>query len=177
MPDAIFKKQLWVSFGIIAGSAVIAGVLIFILSARAGRIAASIIATRNALAEQSAETGVLASLKADAQTATNYEDAMGKLLPTADSVISFSDQVRQLAQQNGVAVSFAFQGNTVPAAGLTPGYIGFTLNASGPLAGLRAFWEAVEVRAPIFLSKFETLDLSQGGSGYTLAVAGKVFFQ
>lgn len=177
MPDAVFKKQLWISFGIIAASAVIAGIAVFILAGRVGSITDSITATRNALADQSAETGILAEMKTDAQTAAGYQNALGKLLPTQDSVISFSDQVKQLAQQNGVTVSFAFQGNTVPAAGAVPGSIGFTLNASGSLSNLRSFLEEIEVRAPVFLSEIDTLDLSPGGSGYILAAAGKVFFQ
>ncbi len=110
-----FKKQLWISSGVIAGSIIIAGVALFLLAGHIDSLANKITAARQAAADESAAYGMIAMLKTGAAAATQYQAAMDKLLPTQDGVIAFSGQVSQLAARDGVTASFAFQGDATPA--------------------------------------------------------------
>jgi hypothetical protein len=177
MSDVAFKKQLWISAAIIAASAVAAGIALYFLAGNIGALADKIIRTREAIANQSAEYGILASLKAGATNAVRYEAAIDKLLPSQDGVILFGSQVSDLSKRDGVSSNFSFQGDAVPAEASVPGNIGFTLSVTGPLASLSTFLEDLETKSPVVLSHINTIDLSQSGGSYTVSAQGRVFFK
>ena len=65
----------------------------------------------------------------------------------------------------------------MPATDNAPGTIGFTLNTSGLLSNILAFFNALEGKSQIFFSEIDSFDISKGGSGYTAVATGKVFFK
>ncbi len=172
-----FKKQLWISSGVIAGSIIIAGVALFLLAGHIDSLANKITAARQAAADESAAYGMIAMLKTGAAAATQYQAAMDKLLPTQDGVIAFSGQVSQLAARDGVTASFAFQGDATPAQPPVPGKIGFTLSATGSLNSIMSFLGDLEIKSPVIFSSINTFDLSRSGTGYTIAAQGSAFFR
>jgi hypothetical protein len=172
-----FKKQLWISFAVIVGSAVIAGVALFLLAGHIDALTSQITAARQATADESAAYGMIANLKTGAASAAQYQVAMDKLLPSQDGVIAFSAQVSQLAAHDGVTSNFSFQGDATPAQAGAPGQTGFTLSATGPLENIQAFLKDLETTAPVALSRISTFDLSRNGGSYTVAAQGNVYFK
>jgi hypothetical protein len=172
-----FKKQMWIGIGVVAGSMIIFGVAFFILVGNIQTQADAITTSRNDIASQSALVNSYSDLKANVAEAVTYQTAMDKLLATQDNLISFPSQIEAIAQNDGVTITFSFQGDPVPAGNKTVGYVEFGLNASGPLNGIIAFLNDIESATPILLSKVDTFDLTESGSSYTLAATGRVFFK
>lgn len=102
---------------------------------------------------------------------------MDRLLGGQDDLIAFPSQVGGIARNDGVELTFSFVGDPVPPSGTnTVGYVGFKLNATGSLSGISAFLKDMELSAPILLSRIDSFDLTQSGSGYVLTASGRAFF-
>lgn len=172
-----FKKQLWMSFGIIFGTVVIVSIGLYFLSSNLDAQASKIIADKALIARQVALLGSLAELKEDAPQAAAYTTAANTLLPSRDELINFPQWLTTLGQSHNVSVSFSFQGGTVPATDAAPGSDGFSLTVNGAIADLSAFLDDLEVHAP-FLVTIDSFDLvNNGAAGYRLSAQGKVFSQ
>jgi hypothetical protein len=172
-----FKRHVWIGVGIIAGSMVVFGVAFYILAGNIQKQADAITVGRNTIANQSALINSYSNLKENAAAAAAYQAAMDKLLATQDNLIAFPSQIDGIARNDGVDMTFSFQGDPVPASLNTAGYVGFKLDVTGPLSGIIVFLKNIESSAPILLLKIDTFDLAQSGSGYALAATGRVFFK
>ena len=169
-----FRGQLWLSFGIIAAAIVAAAGSFYFLSNDGAAQADKIVADQNAIARQTGVLTILAALKKDAPAAVQYSDALGKLLPTHDSLIDFPQWLNALAQAHDVTISFSFQGSNNAATDAAPGSDGFSINATGEGGNLAAFLRDVETKAG-FLVSIDNFDLSANGTQYRLSAQGKVF--
>jgi len=172
-----FKKQFWLGVGIIAGSVIVFGVAFYVLAGELQQQADAITSGRSAVANQSALINSYSNLKENASNAATYQAAMDKLLATQDNLIGFPSQVDGIARNDGVDTTFAFQGDPVPGSQNAAGHVNFKLTVTGPLSGVLAFMKDLESSAPILLAKINDFDLTQSGSGYTLAADGEVFFK
>lgn len=168
---------MWVGLGVVIGSMVVFGVVFYILAGIISGQADAITRSRNDAANQSALINSYGNLKANSAAAAVYQTAMNKLLTSQDNLISFPSEINGIARTNGVETSVSFQGDPVPSKANTAGYVGFKLNATGPLSGITSFLQDVESSAPILLSKIDNFELVQSGSNYTLTAMGKVFFK
>lgn len=172
-----FRLQAWIGSGIIVLSFVVFGIVAYFLVGDIGTQVSAIAQDRSGLASQSAMINAYSTLKGSASSAAVYQAAMDKLLSTQDNLIGFPSQVDNIAHNDGVDLTFSFDGSPVPATANTPGYIGFNLNGTGALSSIILFLKDMESSAPILLSKINSFDLTQSGSNYTVTAAGRVFFK
>ena len=169
--------QVWIGLGVIVGSMVVFGAVFYFLAGSISGQTAAITGGQADVDDQSALINSYSNLKTDAPAAAQYQTAMDKILATQDNLIAFPSQIDGIARNDGVEETFSFQGDPVPATQDTPGYVGFKLNATGPLVAITAFLEDTESSTPILLSKIDAFDLTQNGSDYALAASGRVFFK
>lgn len=172
-----FKKQAWIGIGIVAASVIVFGAAFYVLTGDIQKQVDAIAGYRSDIANQSALIDSYGNLKANVASATAYQAAMDKLLGTQDNLIAFPSQIDSIARSDGVDAKFSFESNPVPAGPNMAGYVGFDLNATGPLSSISTFLEDIESSTPILLSKIDTFDLSQSGQTYTIATKGRVFFK
>jgi hypothetical protein len=172
-----FKRQLWMSFGLIFGAVAVASAAIYFLSNDLTAQAEKIIADKNLIARQAAFVGVLASLKSDAPVAIQYTAAINKLLPVHDELIGFPQWLVNLGQTHNVSIASAFQGGDVPPTDEAPGTDGFSMGVTGNSTDIIAFLSDIESQAPAFLLSLDSFDFANTGSAYRLSTQGKLFSQ
>jgi hypothetical protein len=172
-----FKRKLWIGFGIVFGSIVIASVALYFLSGDLNAQAAAIFAQKTSDQSQTQAVANLATLKSTAPAAARYEAAMERLLPDQFGLVGFGQWLDQVGSQYGVTATFSFQGNpSTPAPG-TLGSAPFSLTAQGSsIQGLTAFLENIESQAPGFLLSISSFDLT-GGANPSLTAQGVLFFR
>ncbi len=172
----IFKRQLWLGFGIIWGGVAVAAVALYFLSGSLSAHATKIVTDKALLARQTAVIGALASLKRDAAKSVTYKIAFNKLLPTHDELIGFSQWLNTIGRAHSVSPTISFRGGNIAATDAAPGSDGFFLNVTGGAADLVAFLDDLELRAPGFLLAIDSFNLANRGSdGYQLSVQGRLF--
>jgi hypothetical protein len=172
-----FRKQVWVSGGIIAGSLLVFGVVFYVLAVDIQNAADAITKNRMLIATESTLINSFSDLKANAAAAAIYQSAMDKLLATQDNLIVFPTQVDGIARKDGVDVKFSFEGDPVPAGATTVGYVNFSLSATGSLRDITAFMNDMESSSQILLSRTDSFDITESGSDYILSASGEVFFK
>ncbi len=168
---------MWIGIGIIAGSMIVFGMALYFFADNIQEQANAIAGSRDDIANQSAAINSYSNLKASAAEAATYQTAMDKLLATQDSLIAFPSEINSIASNDGVSMTFSFDGDPVPASSNTVGYVGFKLGMTGSLDGITSFLRDIESSTPILLSKIDSFDITRSGSSYTLAAAGRVFFK
>lgn len=171
----IFRKQLWISFGVVFGTIILAAAAIYFLSNDLNAQANKIISDKTLIDRQTAVLGVLAKLKSDAPTAAAYSALFDKLLPTHDALIGFPQWVAAIGKSHNVDATVVFQGNNTPTSTSAPAADGFSLTASGAMDDLTAFLADIESRAAGFLLSIDAIDLVDGGTTYRLTAQGRVF--
>jgi hypothetical protein len=167
--------KLWVSFGVIFGSAALAAVGIYFLVNDITVQTDKIIADKTIVAGQTAALGNLANLKGDAPEAATYQAAMEKVLPVHDDLIGFSQWLTNTGYKRNVVVISAFQGGNVAATDAAPGTDSFVMTATGSLADLSAFLGDVEGGVGGFLLSIDSFDITNDGANYRLAASGRLF--
>ena len=172
-----FKKRVWIGIGVIILSTIVFGTAFYILTGNIQEQTSAITKGQSDIENQSALVNSYSNLKENASVAAAYQAAMGKLLGTQDNLIAFPAQIDGIARSDGVDEVFAFQGDPVPGTKNALGYVVFKLNATGSLGNITTFLKDIEVSVPILLSEIDSFDLTQSGSNYALAAAGKVFFK
>jgi hypothetical protein len=170
-----FKKQLWISVGVIVGALVVASLGLYILSNDIAGQTQKIVNDKTEAAQQAAVLGILAQLKSDAPVAATYTAAMNKLVPTHDDLIEVPGWLNTLAANHNVSISFSFQGGNAPASESSFGTDGFTLSVEGAPSDIAAFLADMETNSPKFLLSVTSFNLMSNGSGYSLSVQG-VFY-
>jgi hypothetical protein len=176
--DTQFNRQLWMSFGIILGSIVIASGVLYYLAGGISGMAGKIVADRKLISQQTGAITTLAELKQDAAAAGPYEAAMDELLPTQDGLIGFPGWVQKIGNSDQVAVTTTFNPNSVSQnnvpGGATPSSIGFSLQAQGSAGALAAFLKDIQSQ-PGFFVQIVSFDLVGGGSNDMLSAQGNVY--
>lgn len=170
-----FRRQLWVSLGLIFGTIAFAAAGLFYLSNDLGAQSAKIIADKNFIAAQTAVVGELANLKREAAESAPYLAAMHALLPTHDQLIGFPQWASALAQAHGVSASASFTGQATGATDSSPASDAFSMEVTGSSNGVISFLEDIETRTSGFLIAIDSFDFRTNDTSYTLTAQGRVF--
>ena len=169
------KKQLWISGAIIFGSMVVAAAVVYYLSFDIAAKAKAIADDRSLTDQKTGVLAVLAGLKAQAPQAAAYQAAIDQLIPSQDGLIGFGGWLNQIASSDGVTANFSFDGDPVPASGNIPGYVAFSLNASGPINNIVNFLDDIESKSPGFLLSIKSFDLTEQTANYQIVAQGQLF--
>ena len=172
-----FHRQLLINIGIIA-IAVILGVvgLSFVLgdvSTKADMIAQY----RVTSAMRNNNLNNIVDLQKAAASAATYQVAINRLMPTEDNLISFPQQIQTTAESHNITAQASFSGDPVPAANGAPGFVAFSLSASGDASNTIAFLKDLETQSSQFLIAIDSADFTTDGSSGNLSANGRVFFQ
>ncbi len=170
-----FKKEWWLSGGILLGAFLAAAVALYLLAGDLAAQSAKIAADRAFIAQENAVLGNFAALKSDAQKAAPYTNAMNQLLPTHDALIGFQSWLNTLAGAHNVSVSSAFSGANAPATDAAPGSDGFSLRATGAEEDLVAFLGDMEAKSQQYLVAIDSFGFVNEGGNYALSAQGRVF--
>ena len=172
-----FRKELLISFGIIAGSVVFIGLSVFFLSRDIAYQSEKITEDRVAVAQRTVSLGALASLKKDAPRAAAYKQAISQVLVTKDQLLDFPKWLDGIARGRQLSLSFSFSGSESPPQENSPGHIPFSMDVSGELDDLNDFLKDIEYKSPKFLVTMDGFDTSGGGSSYRIRTSGRVYFR
>ncbi len=172
-----FKRDLIISFSIIAGSIAVFGTLFYFLSQDLYLQSGKISADRSIINQRAATIDSLNNLKKDAPNADVYLKAMNKLLVPQDQLFDFSRWLDGIARVRQVGMSFHFNGNIVSSQGNSPSYIAFSLDLNGGIQNLLDFLKDVEFRSPRFLVRIDNFDFTKNDRGYRILSNGRVFFK
>jgi hypothetical protein len=175
MGNEHFARSLWIGFGIIVASIIIAGGALYFFAGDLSANASAIVSAREALDEQNTAVANLASLKQQKTRAAQYQAAMDQLVPDQYGLVTFTQWFVTQGTQHNVEASANFQGSANPSGGDTPGTAPFTFIATGSLADLTAFLDAVGEKSSNFLISFESLNVTTGNSEYTITGNGIIF--
>ena len=151
MTNEHFARRLWIGFGIIIASIIIAGGALYFFSGDLSANAAAIVSARGALNEQDAAVANLAGLKQQAAQAAQYQAAMDQLVPDQYGLVTFTQWFAAQGTQYNVSASAEFQGEPISSDGTTPGSAPFTFTVSGSIANLTSFLDAIGAKSSGFL--------------------------
>ena len=177
MNAKVFTRGLWISFGGIAISIVVAVGAIYYLAGDLSAQADAIARVRAQVQDETVAVGNLASLKAQAPQAEQYQTAIDGLIPGQYGLVTFSQWFQDMGKQYGVTAAASFQGAVTPAQGTVPGTVVFSFNASGPPSNVETFLDAVSRRATGFLLSIDSFNVSMNGTDYQVAGRGTLFSQ
>jgi Tfp pilus assembly protein PilO len=177
MNHKIFARRLWISFGVIAASIAVAVGAIYYLSGDLAVQAAAIVSARTKAQNQTAAVANLATLKAQAPQAAQYEAAFNKLLPSQYGLVTFNQWFANAGMQYGVTAGASFQGSATPSQGSTPGTTAFSFSVKGAPSNVEAFLDGVSKRATGFLLSIDSFDVSVDNGNYQVAGRGTLFSQ
>lgn len=177
MGNERFTRHLWISFGIVAASIIIAGGALYFFANNLSASADAIVSARTAVNGQDAAVANLADLKQQAVQAAPYQTAIDELIPDQYGLVPFTQWFAQQGGPYNVAASAAFQGGVTPSSGSTPGNIAFSFTASGSLGNIISFLEFVSTQSSGFLVAFNAFNVTSNGTDYTITGGGTVFSQ
>lgn len=174
---AVLKKRLWVSFGIIFGTIIVASAAVYYYAGEVHDEAGKIVVDRTLIAQQEAALSNLAALKQDAPKAAQYEAAINQLVPDQYTLITFSKWLTTIAQKYNVTAGSSFGGNpSNPGAG-TPGVESFSLQAQGNQNDMVKFLQDIETESAGFLLSIDGFDFTTDGANSRITANGRLFFQ
>lgn len=175
-----FKKRLIKTLAIILGVIVFASAMIIFLHLdMAGRIEV-ISEDKERLFLRDQRINALSSLSTKLDRADQALTMLDKILPEKDTLITFPDEVRSLAQKNNINYTFGFGAETISEDGKA-GSIEFDVSAEGEFANVVSFLKAFEDH-PYFIT-FDDLDIrlldqaSPGGEAkrYSIVTGGDIY--
>jgi Tfp pilus assembly protein PilO len=170
-----FERKLWIGFGIIVASIIIAGGASYYFAGDLSANAAAIVSARGALDEQNASIANLAGLKQQAAQAAQYQTAMNHLLPDQYGLVIFTQWFAGQGTQHSVSASANFQGVAIPSNVTLAGAAPFTFSATGSLANLASFMDAISARSSDFLIAVNSFNVTTVDGGYSITGDGVVF--
>jgi hypothetical protein len=172
-----FKKQLWISAGIIVlGVAIAAAALVFFSNDIAAQ-AKAITAARALVESKTDEVADLAALESGAPQAAQYQAAIDQLLPDQYSLVTFPQWLAALGGKYNVTTDATLNGSVVaPGAGI-PGNEGFTFSAEGSPDDLTAFLDDMNTKATGFLMSITSFSVANDGTNETMTGQGTLFFR
>lgn len=172
-----FGRQLWISFGIIAVSIILAGGGLYFFGSDLSANADSIMLARTTLNDQDAAVTNLADLKRQGVQAAPYQAAIDQLVPGQYGLVPFSQWFAQEGTVYSVSANASFQGAAVPSAGAVPGTVAFSFTVTGSLSDVVSFFEFISTKSSGFLVAFNSFNVTNDGTGYTASGNGVVFSQ
>jgi len=172
-----FTRQLWISFGIILGSIVIAAGILAFLSGNISTQADAIVSDRATVQTKTDALANLAQLKAEAPQAVQYQSAIDQLLPDQYGLVTFTQWIAQLGARYNVATNALFQGSVVPSAGSTPGNTQFSFSAQGSPQNIAAFLDGMNSKSIGFLVTLTSFNVAGSGSNENITGQGTLFFR
>ena len=105
----------------------------------------------------------LALLIQDRHVAQPYEEAVKNLIPTKDSLVSFSKDVDAIAASHSVSLGFSFGDEKNAASKNDVGSISFTATLNGRIGDITQFLS--ELEKDYYSMNITTLDMSRNESG------------
>ena len=172
-----FNRYVWVSFGMIVGSLIIAVVAFSFYTGDIASRSSAISAASALIAQQNNSLLAFAEIKQDAAEEIKYKTAMDKLLPMQSELINFPKWLQDVAATYSIAADFSFNANVTPATPTSPGAVGFSLTVDGGNSNIISFLKSIESQEPDFLLSFNSFDLSQNGDDTKVVVGGNMFFR
>jgi hypothetical protein len=175
MEKSHFARQLWITFGVIAGSMAIAFGAFQFFSDRLTSQSAAIMNDRSVVVDNTDLVSSLAALRAQAALAEQYQAAMERLIPDQYGLVTFEQWFSDVGKQDGVVADASLQGSITPAQGSAPGSIQFAFTIDGPLNGVTGFLNDVNTTASGFIVSIGSFDVTANGASYHVAGQGTLF--
>jgi hypothetical protein len=172
-----FKKQLWISLGIIITSIVVALIVVYLFISDISSKTSQVLLYRSGIALESANLGNAAQLKKDAAQAALYQTAIQKLLPNQDGLINFPQMVDSIARSYNLNDQVSFTNDSIAPSPSAVGSIGFSIEVDGKASDCVAFLQNIELKSDQFVIRVDNFEFSGGDAKSRLVVGGKVFFQ
>lgn len=172
-----FKRQLWISIGIIAASIVVAAGVLYFLSGNISAEAQAIASGRAQVESEIDDIANLATLQEAAPQAARYQAAMDQILPDQYGLVTFTQWFATLGQKYGVTANATFQGSVVPPAGATPGNTQFSFDAEGTSEDLTAFLDGLNATSTGFLVTLTSFSVKSDGTSEDMTGQGTLFFR
>lgn len=172
-----FIKKLWISFGVIVASIIIAVGVMYYFSGSLSKQAEAIVADRTAVQEQTSAVADLANLELGAAQAAQYQAAMTQLLPSQYELVGFAQWFAHEGAAYNVTANASLQGAPIQPQGGTPGTASFTFSVDGPLSAVTAFMNFATTKSSGFLLSFNSFTISTDAAGYNVTGQGTLFFQ
>ena len=129
---------------------------------------------RSELAARANSIDRLVRLRAQADQAVPYANALDELLPKPEAVVGFPREVRNLANAHRLTISNVSLGAETASTNLEPGSIEVQFSITGTLEDFTAFLEALEKRTGFIA--FSSIDAPITNRVNAL-VRGKIFTQ
>jgi len=157
----------------------ISGILILVVLAffLKGNLESSItkISTQHkTLATRSSSLLSLATLRGEFAKANPYFSFLENILPPRDQLLSFSNELENIARKNNLEFSFSF-GEEKLSSGKDPGQISFRAIVNGSYKGISDFLNSIET-SRYFIDP-SSVDMVKRGSSFSATINGKVFFR
>jgi Tfp pilus assembly protein PilO len=172
-----FARQLWISFGIIAGSVAIAAGTLAFFSRDISAQADAIVSDRATVRSKTDALANLAQLESEAPQAAQYQSAIVQLLPDQSGLVTFTQWIAQLGTNYDVTANAVFGGSVVPSAGTTPGTAQFSFNIEGSPENIAAFLNGMDAKSTGFLVTLTSFAVTGDGSNETMTGQGTLFFR
>lgn len=172
-----FVKKLWISFGIIIASIVIAAGAFYFFAGAIATQATAVVNERAAVLGQADAFADLASLEGAAPQAAQYESAIDRLLPSQYALVGFGQWFSSEGSQYGVTANATPPQVVTQPQASTPGAASFSFAAEGPLTNLTTFLNAAAAKSSQFLFSFGSLTVMSNGTDYKITGQGTIFFQ
>jgi hypothetical protein len=170
-----FKKNLWISGGIVVGSLLIAlGALIFLADNLNSQVA-MIAEARSAVQKQTDQVAELASLEQQSARAVQYQSAINQLLPDQYGIFNFPEWFLQVGHQYNVTSDASLQGTVTPSKGSAPGTAMFSFDAQGSMSDITSFLDAAVTKSSGFLFTITSFTLTSDGTEYKITGQGTLF--
>lgn len=170
-----FRKSLYINIGIIAiVTAVFTGFFI-LLSLNIGHQTNIIDDIKSRRTNISQLSDNLSSLVKEWALAKDYDQQVESLVPSKDSLVTFSKNINAIAQKDGVSLSFSFGNETDPTSAGTLGSIGLSAVIDGPVSNIVKFLTDLENK--YYSLEINTLEMTSPSAAIaSLSINGQLFF-
>ena len=149
-------------------------ILLFLLKINIESSAKRLSEQYSTLAVRSNSLLSLATLRGEFIKANPYFSLLENILPPRDQLLSFSNELENIARKNNLEFGFSF-GEEKLSSGKNPGQISFRAAVNGSYKGISDFLNSIET-GRYFIDP-SSVDLVKKGSGFSATLNGKVFFR
>lgn len=167
-----FKKRLTIHIGVPLAVFILLLASFFFIGGDIAVRAERIKQLRGEISFRSQANQSLASLRRDAQKASDYVFILDNILLSRDQLLDFPRRTEAVALQNNVSFSFGFGGET-PKDGADFGTINFSASSAGSFDNLLNFLKYIENSG--YFVKIESFDLQRKESNFQGSFSGKIF--
>lgn len=172
------RRRIFGDAGIIIGSLLIAGAVLYWFGGFLGAKAEKIAADRGLIHRRSKILETLAELKRVAPEAAQYKTKIDAVLPAKDQLLDFPGWFEGFARVHQLKLVASFQqAGQVEAKNDSAGYISFGASAEGQYENIVAFLKDVENNPQRFFVDITTIAIEKRIGNYSASMSGKVFFK